>query len=603
MCAICQSALVDPVTTASCKHTFCRDCITRALAEKPQCPIDRSALTTASLRDTEQLVKLMLDELKVRCAADDCGKVMQRGLLLAHVKTCQKTLVTCQGDDCGLSMARHRLSHHRAYECFQRQMECKRCGVLLTFKSRNAHSEHVDVSEKVCELCQESLGPNPHLHAWICPLAPVPCTHNARGCASVLTRSTLAEHLETCPFERLSEFFIANDARMTFLENKFRSMDEDVGALRREIAVLREREARNRNGLGASIPRAGIYSPRDWADRRDRLAAELSNPPSELVPEARDRPAAVGPESTDTSRSSSTSSLSSASESDAATGIVNLAVPVPRRVIPHRVTSINDLSNVGSSNITPRAAADLRASRGSRELFTPSFGSHQSYADFAFNRLSELRNVPDITEALRSVVGHLAAGMDTMERRNEVRTMTETLRVLEEIGRLQAIVNTIRMQVMIDRPAPSPLRSNFSLHQPPISSQTDSNSSTRIPYHTQTTVVEESTRPSQEIPLPPGPRVASNSRSPSREREETASITESVVFSPLPQNAGSSTTSLVSANGGYPRGLPMGLPVGNGEEREVASSIRRTVQSRRMSLPMPSSFLRRQRPQGPGTQR
>ena len=59
MCAICQSALVDPVTTTSCKHTFCRDCISRALVEKPQCPIDRSALGVVNLRDTEMLVKLV----------------------------------------------------------------------------------------------------------------------------------------------------------------------------------------------------------------------------------------------------------------------------------------------------------------------------------------------------------------------------------------------------------------------------------------------------------------------------------------------------------------------------------------------------------------
>ena len=104
-CAICQTVLVDPVTTTSCKHTFCRDCITRAIAVNPQCPIDRCALTVQSLRDTEQLVKLMLDELKVKCMAEDCGQVLQRGLLLGHLRTCQMTIVTCQDDDCGLSVS------------------------------------------------------------------------------------------------------------------------------------------------------------------------------------------------------------------------------------------------------------------------------------------------------------------------------------------------------------------------------------------------------------------------------------------------------------------------------------------------------------------
>ena len=58
-CAICQFALVDPVTTSTCKHTFCRDCITRAITVNPRCPIDRSALTSIHLQDTEHLVKLV----------------------------------------------------------------------------------------------------------------------------------------------------------------------------------------------------------------------------------------------------------------------------------------------------------------------------------------------------------------------------------------------------------------------------------------------------------------------------------------------------------------------------------------------------------------
>lgn len=47
---------------------------------------------------------------------------------------------------------------------------------------------------------------------------------------------------------------------------------------------------------------------------------------------------------------------------------------------------------------------------------------------------------------MRSVLVNLAAGLDTMERRNEVRTMTESLRVLEEVGSLRAIVSTMRMR-------------------------------------------------------------------------------------------------------------------------------------------------------------
>ncbi len=58
-----------------------------------------------SLRDTEQLVKLMLDELKVKCLAEGCGLEMQRGLLLGHIRTCPKSIITCPDGDCGISVS------------------------------------------------------------------------------------------------------------------------------------------------------------------------------------------------------------------------------------------------------------------------------------------------------------------------------------------------------------------------------------------------------------------------------------------------------------------------------------------------------------------
>lgn len=101
-CSICRSPLVDPVTTTTCKHTFCRECITNAMTYNPSCPIDRSALTPSSLQDTETLVQLILDETLVNCSNEGCGEIMQRGLLLSHSRSCQSGLVRCADDGCGL---------------------------------------------------------------------------------------------------------------------------------------------------------------------------------------------------------------------------------------------------------------------------------------------------------------------------------------------------------------------------------------------------------------------------------------------------------------------------------------------------------------------
>lgn len=52
-----------------------------------------------------KLTGRMLDELNVRCTAEGCGKVMQRGLLLSHSRTCQQAVITCPDDECGLSVS------------------------------------------------------------------------------------------------------------------------------------------------------------------------------------------------------------------------------------------------------------------------------------------------------------------------------------------------------------------------------------------------------------------------------------------------------------------------------------------------------------------
>ncbi|WWC64460.1 uncharacterized protein I303_107070 [Kwoniella dejecticola CBS 10117] len=451
-CAICQSALVDPVTTTSCKHTFCRDCITKAIAVNPQCPIDRSALSVSSLRDTEQLVKLMLDELKVRCAAEECGAVMERGLLLSHLRSCPKTVVTCQDGDCGLSMSRHRLPHHRAYECFQRNMECKKCGTMLVFKDRKAQKSseccQSSSAEGKCELCEEIIGHDSLHHRWTCPRVRVACPHVTRGCPAIIPRSELQNHLKTCSFEALSAFFEQNDARFRLLEQKNETLQAEVDLLKTEL-----RSSNSGNGrppqLWGSRVRPHSFIPEDlsptaptahWLDlappQIDVLSEESPSPPTPTVP--------VNP---------SGQTLNNDSET------------TPRLTIPpaqnrHGQTASSPTSPVSPRpspqthsasaypGVTARAAADLAHQRS---MVAPSFGSHQSYADWTFNRLSShnMPNIEDAIMALRDSVLQLAGGIDTMERRNEVRTMTESLRVLEEVGSLRAIVTTMRMQVMM----------------------------------------------------------------------------------------------------------------------------------------------------------
>nr|ODN99961.1 E3 ubiquitin-protein ligase NRDP1 [Cryptococcus depauperatus CBS 7855] len=526
-CAICQSALVDPVTTTSCKHTFCRDCITRAISHNPQCPIDRSALNMSSLRDTEQLVKLMLDELKVRCGAEGCGIVLQRGLLLAHLRTCPRAIVTCQDSDCGLSLTRQRLPHHRAYECFQRRMECKKCATILVFRDHIAHAGTGCCDDTdICDLCGEKLGSDSHMHKWKCPLIRIPCPHSHRGCSSIIPRSDLTSHLSTCPFEAFSGFFEMNDARLKALEARTEGLESELDSLRAHLRRIEGNvEVAGRLGQATDANRSSRWN---WTaplvEPMSEAAANVSTPRADVAP-------------LPTSSSPRTPTLSNPSTN----------TPVASASTAERSPTLNP----------PAAARPNLAHYHHRSLIAPSFGSHQSYADWAFNRLSGNSGGgwDDVMNRLRGVVVQLAAGLDSMERRNEVRTMTESLRVLEEVNSLRAIVTTMRMQVMMDRPShPSSLslqgenpfnRSTEPLANRPVISQTTHATSSQ-----NLDVVSSS------------PQTQNLNAQTSHEQEDLAEqtfITESVVFSAQghPPSAHSSTSSLIIANNLIPKRTPL----------------------------------------------
>ncbi|ORX40683.1 hypothetical protein BD324DRAFT_15568 [Kockovaella imperatae] len=448
-CAICQSALVDPVTTASCKHTFCRDCIHRAISVNPQCPIDRSALTTQSLRDTEQLVKLMLDELKVRCGSEGCGQIMQRGHLLGHVTTCQKAMIKCHEGECGLSMARFRLPHHRAYDCFQRRMECDKCGVILTFKDRTSHSHPGTGEDKdVCEACDQTFGTNKSLHQWHCPQARVPCPHQKRGCAALPARAELSTHLIACPFEPLAAYFDMCDARMSRLEQRNEELVLQMTGLQSELDNLRLMIPRQT--IGDRWTAAGLGGLSGVRNMR-----APTSPPQPSTSPARTRavspvlesmvapavPPVLGPPidiTASSDRSPQIQPLEAASYpmGDATNATSPSSSPLESLPLPPLI-----------NNITNRAAADMSAVPSLPQMFQPHTDA-SSFADFAFHHLGTDSSTEEMIAALRRVAVHLAAGIDQMERRRELRTMTENLRILDEVGSLRAIVNTMRMQVM-----------------------------------------------------------------------------------------------------------------------------------------------------------
>jgi hypothetical protein len=240
-------------------------------------------------------------------------------------------------------------------------------------------------------IANESVNTSQALHQWSCPSARVPCTHTIRGCPAIITRSDLASHLKACPFEAMSFFFKTNDARIKSMEDKQESLAREVVSLRSDLQGQRALEGTNGwRSLGSAH---GSGARRNAAVANSPPPAPEPLPPSPYIPNT------------------------------------SVEVPGPSHSLPSSPpqwsNSPGRLDATGSpppNGFTPRAAADFAASRS---LFSPSFGSRQSFADWAFHHLTD--PTPPTLVALEAVVGRLkrvvlqlAAGLDTMERRNEV---------------------------------------------------------------------------------------------------------------------------------------------------------------------------------------
>ena len=70
-CSLCLDLFEDPVSLASCGHTFCRQCALDTLKQKRECPLDRKPCTGrgagASLFNPNFTAKAGIDALRVRC--------------------------------------------------------------------------------------------------------------------------------------------------------------------------------------------------------------------------------------------------------------------------------------------------------------------------------------------------------------------------------------------------------------------------------------------------------------------------------------------------------------------------------------------------------
>ncbi|WWD19531.1 hypothetical protein CI109_103992 [Kwoniella shandongensis] len=364
----------------------------------------------------------------------------------------------------------------------------------------------------------------------------------------------------------MSAFFEMNDNRFKNLEEKNRTLHNENCALRNELTDVRDEIGILRRGIENVRTNDRIPSS------TEREGDGLTNARENIFTESPPIRPPLRPLYNFNTRNF-----------DSRTAISDPPSPrTSRNALPDISTASAATDNFGG--VTPRAAADLARHAQAGSVLTPSFGSHQSYADWAFGRLSGLSSasLDEVIDRLRSAIVGLAAGMDTMERRNEVRTMTESLRVLEEVGSLRAIVTTMRMQVMMERPSRRP-----SLQFSHSASSVRSNN--QDPHHFTGHQDADSTGDNDSL----------------EDENRAPSVRESIVFTPLGRtdsSARSSTSSLVTSqavagrsvgrSGAGLTGRSVGIPL----EEEVggANTGHNGRRGSRLSRANPVNLIRKQ---------
>jgi TNF receptor-associated factor 5 len=224
VCPICRVALIDPVDTA-CEHTFCKECISKALSHSEVCPIDRYPLSRdTQLSRSHKIVTNQLDALLVKCPCCDAG--IPRSMLQNHMeKYCRDAPVKCPGKSC-TEVVKRRLSDKG---CLHYDVACPDCETICQEVDIEFHREFkCKERQKECEHCGAGiLRCDEDEHIKECPDVITPCQWAEYGCQHEDKRKDLYLHADACALKSVGPMA--------------EILKKEINVLRREVRYLNEK--------------------------------------------------------------------------------------------------------------------------------------------------------------------------------------------------------------------------------------------------------------------------------------------------------------------------------------------------------------------------
>lgn len=200
MCPICRVPFVDPVTIY-CDHTFCRDCITQALAITEKCPMDRYPISRNDpLRPTNRIIVQQVNDLMISCPS--CETHLQRSKLHNHLNVhCKEVEIACMDPDCRELIKRV----HQQKGCLHYDSVCQYCEETVQEKDMEDHCEVKCTHRSVkCGQCgKQVLRIKESGHIGECPEGVVQCQWTEFGCDHECKRKEIDDHKNKCELKRL----------------------------------------------------------------------------------------------------------------------------------------------------------------------------------------------------------------------------------------------------------------------------------------------------------------------------------------------------------------------------------------------------------------
>jgi hypothetical protein len=307
-----------PAACADASHarSFCRACITEALAHKRECPMDRQPLTATSLVPNFMLnnhlsahTVVCLHAAAITGAAADCAWSGRLDSLCTHLgSTCPLEPAACQWAGCSATAARMALPAHEA-GCRHRLLPCPHAGcaerattTLLAEHTARCAFAPVPCANAGCAMVFHRQQAEAHKAA--CAFEIVACP--VAGCAGLVARGAMAAHLQVESVHHislLSSRLVAAEERATAAEQRAAALQQQANnstskltSVSREVEELKRQAGKRKRdadagdaGAAGAIPQSRFRPPelRLTTPSRRAHAQPASPPPARARPHVR----------------------------------------------------------------------------------------------------------------------------------------------------------------------------------------------------------------------------------------------------------------------------------------------------------------------------